>query len=166
MFYMEKTVKDLIVGKEYIFIEANPQKSKNLNIVRAILTSCDRNEKRGWFPAFETNDSLKGEFFFIQEIMKENEPLNSILFIWVNSNYDKPEAKKKLEELFGTMRNPIGYIVCDAESVEETIKQYSDFLNDSIIKYQNKINEMIEDLNNKKIIYPQQIEWLHNSLSQ
>jgi hypothetical protein len=37
---MNKTIKELEVGKEYLFIEANPQKSKDLNVVRAILKSC------------------------------------------------------------------------------------------------------------------------------
>lgn len=160
---MNKTVKDLVAGNEYIFIETNPQKSKDLNIVRAILKSNEHSE-RGWFPLFETNDEYKGEFFFMCEPSIENDLLNKPLFIWVNSNYGKPEAKEKLEELFGTMRNPIGYIICDPTHVEETIKQYSDFLTDSIKKYESKIKEMMEDLKNKRTLYVQQIEWLRPAM--
>ena len=158
---MNKTIKELEVGKEYLFIEANPQKSKGLNVVRAILKSCEKGD-RGWFPEFETNDELKGEFFFIHELRKTNSPLNEIMVILVNSNYDKPEAKEKLEEIFGTMANPIGYIMCEPGNFEDTIKQYSDFLTDSIEKYENRINEMVEDLKNKRVIYKQQVEWLNN----
>lgn len=156
---MNKTIKELEVGKEYIFIEANPQKSKDLNIVKAILKECDKGP-RGWIPEFETNDSLKGEFFFIHDLKKTNEPLNEIMVIWVNSNYDKPEAKEKLEEIFGTTMNPKGYIMCDADSIEETINQFSVFLIDSISKYQDRIEEMIKDLDAKREIYKQQVNWL------
>ena len=159
---MNKTIKELEVGKEYLFIEANPQKSKDLNVVRAILKSCEKGD-RGWFPEFETNDELKGEFFFIHELRKTNSPLNEIMVIWVNSNYDKPEAKKKLEETFGTLANPIGYIMCDADSIDGTINQYSNFLIDSINKYQDKIEEMIKDLDAKREIYRQQINWLEEN---
>ena len=86
------------------------------------------------------------------------------LCIWVNSNYDKPETKEKLEELFGTAMNPIGYVICDAESIEETICQYSEFLTDSIRKYEDKINDMVEDLKNKRIMYCQQTAWLIKNL--
>jgi len=159
---MNKTIRELEVGKEYIFIEANPHKSKDLNIVRAILKSYNKSE-RGWLPEFETNDELKGEFFFIHELNKTNKPLNEIMVIWVNSNYDKPEAREKLFELFGTIREPIGYIMCDADSVEETINQYSNFLIDSINKYQDKIEEMIKDLDAKREIYKQQMNWLEKT---
>lgn len=165
---MNKTVKDLVVGNEYIFIETNPNKSKDLNIVRAILKSNDSPEGdppgRGWYPLFETTDKYKGEFFFIRNLEEGNEPLDMPLFIWVNSNYDKPEAKEKLEELFGTAMNPIGYTICDVSSVEETINQYAEFLVTSIEKYENKINDMMEDLKNKRTMYTQQIEWLNKYL--
>lgn len=159
---MNKTIKELEVGKEYLFIEANPQKSKDLNVVRAILKSCEKGD-RGWFPEFETNDELKGEFFFIHELKKTNSPLNEIMVIWVNSNYDKPEAKEKLEGIFGTMANPIGYIMCDAESIEETINEYATFLNNSLEAYNKKIKDMQEDLKNKTKIYKKQIEWLETA---
>lgn len=158
---MNKTIKELKVGKEYIFIEANPQKSKDLNIVRAILKSCEKGD-RGWFPEFETNDELKGEFFFIHELKKTNSPLDEIMVIWVNSNYDKPEAKEKLEGIFGTMANPIGYVICDTESIEETINEYATFLNNSLEAYNKKIKDMQEDFRNKTKIYKKQIEWLEN----
>ena len=137
---MNKTIKELEVGKEYIFIEATPNKTKDLNVVRAILKSCEKGD-RGWFPEFETNDELKGEFFFIHELRKTNSPLNEIMVILVNSNYDKPEAKEKLEGIFGAMANPIGFIMCDAESIDETIQEYTEFLTKSLEAYHKKIKE-------------------------
>ena len=159
---MNKTIKELEVGKEYIFIEATPNKTKDLNVVRAILKSCEKGD-RGWFPEFETNDELKGEFFFIHELRKTNSPLNEIMVILVNSNYDKPEAKEKLEGIFGAMANPIGFIMCDAESIDETIQEYTEFLTKSLEAYHKKIKDMQEDLMNKTRIYTEQIKWLETT---
>ena len=141
-------------------IHEEEEKEKKLEEKRSKI----QDKTKANYRQLETNDEYKGEFFFMCEPSIENDLLNKPLFIWVNSNYEKPEAKEKLEELFGTMRNPIGYIICDPTHVEETIKKYSDFLTDSIKKYESKIKEMMEDLKNKRILYAQQIEWLRPAM--
>ena len=94
-----------------------------------------------------------------------NEPLNQTpLVIHVNSNYDNPEANVTLERLFGTWAKPIGYVICDADSINDTINDYNKFLNDSLTKYEENIKNSMADFNNKKQLYKQQIEWLNNNL--
>lgn len=155
---MNKTIKELTEGKEYIFIEANPNKSKDLNIVKATLREKGKCE-RGYFPVFVEKET-QGEIFVMLNNEQANKPLNNILVVNVNSNYDKPQVNEKLEALFGTFMNPIGYIICENENVQETIEQYSNFLTYSIKKYEERIKEMTKDMNNKKILYKQQITWL------
>ena len=156
---MNKTVKDLVVGKEYIFIEANPKKDKDLNIVRATLKE-NKECERGWFPVFVERET-QGEIFIMFNHEEAEKPLDDLLVIHVNSNYDKPEVNDKLEKLFGTWREPIGYVICDAESIDETITEYSNFLIKSLAKYEEKIREMTEDFSNKRKIYAEQIKWLN-----
>lgn len=160
---MNKTVKELEIGKEYIFIEANPDKSKDLNIVRTTLTE-NGECKRGWFPVFVEKET-QGEIFIMFNHEQANEPLNKTpLVIHVNSNYDNPEANETLERLFGTWAKPIGYIICDADSINVAINDYNKFLNDSLTKYEENIKNSMADFNNKKQLYKQQIEWLNNNL--
>ena len=156
---MKKTVKELEVGKEYIFIEANPKKNKDLNIVRATLKE-NKEGERGWFPVFVEKDT-QGEIFIMFNHEEAEKPLDGLLVIHVNSNYDKPEVKEPLEKLFGTWREPIGYVICDSESIDETITEYSNFLIKSLAKYEEKIREMTEDFSNKRKIYAEQIKWLN-----
>lgn len=155
---MNKTIKELTEGKEYIFIEANPNKSKDLNIVKATLIKKGKNE-RGYLPVFVEKET-QGEIFVMLNHEQADKPLNNILSVNVNSNYDKPQVNEKLEALFGTFMKPIGYIICENENVQETIEQYSNFLTNSIEKYEERIKEMTKDMNNKKILYKQQIAWL------
>ena len=156
---MKKTVKDLLVGKEYIFIEANPDKEKDLNIVRATLKE-NKETERGWFPVFIEKDT-QGEIFMMFNPEEAEKPLDDLLVIHVNSNYDKPEVNEKLEKLFGTWAKPIGYVICDAESIEETITEYSNFLIKSLARFEERIREMTEVFNNRKANYMGQIKWLN-----
>ena len=156
---MKKTVKDLLVGKEYIFIEANPDKEKDLNIVRATLKE-NKETERGWFPVFIEKDT-QGEIFMMFNPEEAEKPLDDLLVIHVNSNYDKPEVNEKLEKLFGTWAKPIGYVICDAESIDETITEYSNFLIKSLARFEERIREMTEVFNNRKANYMGQIKWLN-----
>lgn len=158
---MNKIVKDLLVGKEYIFIEANPDKEKDLNIVRATLKE-NKESERGWFPVF-IEKYTQGEIFIMLNHKEAEKPLDELLVIHVNSNYDKPEVNEKLEKLFGTWAKPIGYFICDAESIDETITEYSNFLIKSLAKYEERIREMMENFNNKIINYTEQIKWLNTT---
>ena len=158
---MNKTIKELEVGKEYIFIEANPQKSKDLNVVRATLKENKEHEK-GWYPVFIEKET-QGEIFIIFNHEEASKKLDTLLVIHVNSNYDKPEVNEPLEKLFGTWAKPIGYNICDAESIEETINEYATFLNNSLEAYNKKIQDMQEDFKNKTKIYKKQIEWLETA---
>lgn len=158
---MNKTVKELEVGKEYIFIEVTPNKTKDLNIVKATLKENEECE-RGWFPVFIEKET-QGEIFIMFNHEEASKKLDTLLIIHVDSNYDKPEVNEPLEKLFGTWMKPIGYIICDTESIEETIKEYETFLNNSLEAYSKKIQETTEDFKNKAKIYKKQIEWLENT---
>ena len=159
---MIQTVKELEVGKEYLFIEANPDKDKDLNIVRATLKD-NKESHRGYFPEF-IEKKTQGEIFFMLGPDEGDKPLNSILILHVNSNYDKPEVKEPLEELFGTWANPKGYIICDPDNVNHTLVEFHNFLLESLNKYQQRVNEAFADLSRKKDNYKKQIEWLEKNL--
>lgn len=158
---MNKTVKELVIGREYIFIEANPDKEKDLNIVRATLKENEKG-KNGYNPVF-IEKYTKGEVFFTIDFNEADKPLDSLLVVYVNSNYDKPEVNEPLEKLFGTWANPIGYFICNTESIDETITEYTNFLIKSLTKYEEKIRKMMEDFGNKKRNYIKQVDWLNET---
>ena len=53
--------------------------------------------------------------------------------------------------------------MCDAESIDETIQEYTEFLTKSLEAYHKKIKDMQEDLMNKTRIYTEQIKWLETT---
>ena len=160
---MKCNIKQLEVGKEYVFLRSIVKQKQDIPIYHGTLVELDGgNCITALFHIHEFSDH---EVFCYRTVNnpyigdRSDEILDKPVCFYLNSDKD--------EDLENAMcRRGVGFIISD--SVQSAINEYSEFINWSVEEYQKKIDKadeydkssMIADLEAKKKIYKEQIDWL------
>ena len=158
--------EDLIVGNVYYFVEASTQKTKDLNVFRARLTSKSDEPRLNSYDgkyhlaiAFEAEDMPELRFFTTL-ILKDGEADLSAPLTFLNDS-TSPEGRLNFENTFGVLtRNPRMYTIGPGDDIEECLESYGKFLEQSIDAYKKRIEDMHKDLAAKCRTYGKQLDWL------
>ncbi len=162
---MNCSIKELKEGQEYVFLRSIVKQKENIPIYHGTLVELESgNCVTALFHIHEFNDH---EVFCYRTIV------NRYIGDCSDEILDKPEMfhmnADKDEELEKAMCGlGIGFIISDSE--ENAIIEYKNFMDRSLLEYQKKIDKADEydkpsmkaDLEAKKQIYKEQINWLKN----
>lgn len=163
---MKCNIKQLEVGKEYVFLRSIVKQKQDIPIYHGTLVELESgNIVSALFHIHEFSDH---EVFCYRTIN------NPYIGDCSDEILDKPECfhmnadeDENLENAMCEMG--IGFIISDSE--KNAIKEYHDFMEWSLSEYQKRIDKadeydkpsMIADLKAKRKIYKEQIEWLKNN---
>ena len=138
---MKCSIKELKEGTTYYFLEADPNKVKDLKIYKATLVELNT-EGRAATAMFDFEGLEKNQVFLMRSIDnrytgdESNDPLDKVTTLMCNH----PDGNSRV--ILGTFMCPKGFMMSD--SVENVIKEYHEFLDWSISEGTRKSQEMIE----------------------
>ena len=138
---MKCSIKELKEGTTYYFLEADPNKVKDLKMYKATLVELNT-EGRTATAMFDFEGLEKNQVFLMRCIDnpyvrdESNDPLDKITTLLCNH----PDSNSAA--ILGTFMRPKGFMMSD--SVENVIKEYHEFLDWSVAEGTRKSQEMIE----------------------
>ena len=162
---MKCNIKQLEEGKEYVFLRSIVKQKENIPMYHGTLVELESgNCVTALFHIHEFNDH---EVFCYRTIV------NRYIGDRSDDILDKPETFHMNADKDNDLENAmcamgIGFIISDSE--QNAIKEYEEFLNWSLDEYQKRIDvtdeyekpSLIADIEAKKKIYKDQIDWLKN----
>lgn len=171
------TIKDIEVGKEYVFIESDPDQSEDIKVLHCTCIYKDEYNPAGklMMVKFTVREYPEGanEAFTYKII---NNPyakadIDDNLFeklTWLDSNKDMDKEESAIYTYLHRWKSvnggsrfyfPRGFMF--GRTDDEAIQNYKNFLDLSLVEHQNKIDEEIRVLNLHKENFAKQINWLN-----